>query len=104
MRHEASYGTVSYNRDPSAARPGTDMPLFYFDYDDGEGNGQVRDDIGTDLASLQTARLEAARTITELAADTIPGHSERQLTMVVRDQSGASKLQLSLAFQMRVIG
>lgn len=80
------------------------MPIFYFDYDDGQGKGQIRDAVGTQLLDLDAARLEAARTITELAADTIPGHAQRRLDMVVRDQSGVSRLQLSLDFQMQDLG
>lgn len=74
------------------------MPLFYFDYDDGEGSGQMRDNVGTELNSLAAARIEAAKTIVELAADTIPGHTNRQLIMVVRDEFGAGLLRLCLAF------
>ena len=77
------------------------MPVFYFDYDDGEGNGEFHDAVGTQLHDLAAARIEAARTFAELAADTIPGHNHCQLHMTVRDESGASKLRLTLAFQMQ---
>ena len=57
-RRQRSYGTISYISGPSAARPGSTMPVFYFDYDDGEGNGEFHDAVGTQLHDLAAARIE----------------------------------------------
>tara|TARA_R110002020_G_scaffold10961_18_gene41649 strand:+ start:3348 stop:3590 length:243 start_codon:yes stop_codon:yes gene_type:complete len=80
------------------------MPLFYFDYDNGEGSGLARDAVGSDLVDIGAAVLEASHTMAELAADALPGCHERLLAIVVRDDLGAAKARLSLAFRAELLG
>jgi len=78
------------------------LPLFYFDYDDGDGSGPVRDEIGTELADVDAAQLEASRTMAELAADVLPGHEDRLLAIVVRDARGALRIRVSIDFRVEI--
>ena len=78
------------------------MPLFYFDYDDGQGSGAARDSVGTDLSDLDAAVLEASQAIAELAADILPGNRERSLAIAVRDERGATRARVSLAFRTEI--
>lgn len=80
------------------------MPLFYFDFDDGQGRGPVRDAVGTELADMDAARLEASRTMAELAADALPGRHETLLAIVVRDALGVNRLRVSLNFRVENTG
>lgn len=73
------------------------MPRYYFDVHEGE---HITTDIeGMDLPTVEIAWEEAARSLAELARDTIPkqadkgpGHAERswdhQVKIDVRDDSG----------------
>ena len=83
---------------------GSAMPVFYFDYDNGDGFGAARDDVGTELADIEAALLEASQSMAELAADALPGSLERQLAILVRDERGATKARLSLAFRAEIAG
>ncbi|MCS6761046.1 MAG: hypothetical protein MO846_02905 [Candidatus Devosia symbiotica] len=47
------------------------MPLLYFDLNDDDGSGPVRNVIGTEVSDMDAARPEVSRTIAELAADTL---------------------------------
>jgi hypothetical protein len=80
------------------------MPVFYFDYDNGEGLGAARDEIGADLVDVAAAVVEATQTLTELAADTLLGTAERLLAIMVRDEQGATKARVSLAFRAEMTG
>ena len=80
------------------------MPVFYFDYDNGDGLGPARDDTGTDLADIAAAVVEATQTLTELAADTLLGTTERLLAISVRDEQGATRACVSLAFRAELTG
>lgn len=77
------------------------MPLFYFDYDDGDG--AVRDQVGTELPNIGDALLEASHTMAELAADVLPGSRSRIMGIVVRDELGATRLRVSLKYRVESI-
>lgn len=62
------------------------MPLYYFDTRDDDMF--VQDDIGTDYPDLKAVKVEAARSLTELARDVIPGSLKRELAVEVRDAWG----------------
>ena len=78
------------------------MPFFYFAYDDGEGSGSARDDVGTNLLDISAAIVEASQTMAELAVDTLPGRSERLLAIIVRDEFGATRARVSLTFRAEI--
>ena len=77
------------------------MPLFYFDYDDGDG--AVRDQVGTELPDIEDALLEASHTMAELASDALPGSRSRIMGIVVRDELGATRLRLSLKYRVESV-
>ncbi len=73
------------------------MTRYYFDIRDNEGF--VRDEIGLELASLDTAKKEAAIALAELAKETLPGSATRTLTIEARDERGPV-LRASLRFDV----
>ena len=79
------------------------MPLFYFDYDNGDGEGPVHDQVGTELSDIEDAFLEASLTMAELAADALPGSRFCIMGIVVRDELGASRLRVSLKYRVESI-
>lgn len=84
---------------PSGAH---DLPLYYFDTDDGET--LFRDDVGIELADDQEARDQGSTTIGEMAKEYLPGGPpQKNLTMWVRNESGQAVLQLTLSFAIRAL-
>jgi len=80
------------------------MPVFYFDYDDGNGASATRDNVGTELADIDAAVVEASHTIAELAIDALPGSNQRLLAILVRDELGATRARISLNFRAEMTG
>lgn len=76
------------------------MPLFYFDYDDGEDAGIVTDTVGSELSDVQAAVDEASRTIFALAVDAIRGSRMNRLSIIVRDVSGDIILKVWLDYRV----
>jgi hypothetical protein len=74
------------------------MTMYFFDLRE---NGTLfRDDEGTELPDIGTARIEATRTMTDFARDRIPGDSPRHnIRMTVRDAGDRVVMTLELAFQ-----
>jgi hypothetical protein len=62
------------------------MTLYFFDTRDGDDFSD--DDVGIDYPDLETVKLEAARTLADLARDVIPGNVSRELAVEVRDAQG----------------
>jgi hypothetical protein len=62
------------------------MALYFFDTRDGDEF--IDDDVGIDYPDLETVKLEAARTLGDLARDVIPGNVNRELAVEVRDAQG----------------
>ena len=78
------------------------MPRFYFDVDDGDK--LYRDEIGSELASVQAARDEASRAVAELARDYLPSADpQKNITMWVRNEDGSALLSLSLSFAVQAL-
>ncbi|SMQ63337.1 hypothetical protein SAMN06295905_0798 [Devosia lucknowensis] len=76
------------------------MPLFYFDVRDGER--LAPDNTGTDLPNASVAREEAARTLSEIAAEEIPRDGpDREFCIIVRDAVGTELFELCLTFHAR---
>jgi hypothetical protein len=62
------------------------MTLYFFDTRDGDE--LVDGDVGIDYPDLETLKLEAARTLADLARDVIPGNVNREFVVEVRDAQG----------------
>jgi hypothetical protein len=62
------------------------MPMYFFDTRDEDRF--IEDDDGVDLPDLAAVKIEAARSLTELARDVIPGTLRRELAVEVRDDLG----------------
>ena len=77
------------------------MPLYFFDTRD---NGDVvRDDIGVECAGIADAKVQAARSLAELALEVLPGSERRCLGVDVRDQGNAPTLVTELTFEARLL-
>ena len=78
------------------------MNWYYFDSrDDGE---VVVDDIGLEVADLETVKNLAAKGLAELALEVLPGSTERCLGIDVRDERSLPVLTTELIFKARVLG
>jgi hypothetical protein len=76
------------------------MNWYYFDTrDDGE---VVTDDVGLEVADLETVKEIAAKGLAEIAVDVLPGSSERCLGVDVRDVDSRPVLTTELTFKARV--
>jgi hypothetical protein len=62
------------------------MPLYFFDHRDNDEF--IEDDVGLEYPSLEAVKVEAARSLAELARDVIPGSLKRKLAVEVRDEDG----------------
>ena len=74
------------------------MPRYYFDYEDGPG--EVHDDEGVELATLEEARSEAMRAIGGLAKDKIPDGDRRDFRLAIREESGPVLMVVSLSLSV----
>ncbi len=72
------------------------MQRYFFDTRDGEAF--FADDEGQELPDLESVRIEATRSLTELACDVLPGSIKRILTVEVRDGKWPL-LKLRLTFE-----
>ena len=62
------------------------MPLYFFDIRD---NGDfIEDDKGVEFPDLEAVKIEAARSLAEIARDVLPGSVKRNLAVEVRDEHG----------------
>ena len=76
------------------------MPLFYFDVHDGDE--LAVDNIGTDLPDIDVARIEATKTLSDIAAEEIPRDGpRREFCIIVRDERKNVLLELRLTFNAR---
>jgi hypothetical protein len=76
------------------------MPRYYFDlYDDIE----VRDDIGTDAPDLGAAQVEAARILTDVARDLLPGDGlHKDIHVHIRNRWGEELARASLNYSVEL--
>lgn len=70
------------------------MPRYFFDTHDGELF--VADQQGIELASLEAAKLEAQKTLTEMVRDALPDGDQRTFAAVVKDEAGRVLLRMGL--------
>lgn len=62
------------------------MPRYYFDIHD---SGSQRDDEGTECADLDAVRMQAVRTLPDIAREEIPKDGDRRtFTVLVTDEEG----------------
>ena len=76
------------------------MPRYYFDIR--EGDDLAPDEEGMELSSLRAVQEEAARTLVEMARDSVLGQNDgagRQMAIEVRDDDGPL-LQLKFTFEI----
>lgn len=70
------------------------MPLYFFDFADGELNNC--DQLGTKLPDLETAAREAVSALANISKDVRRQYKDRVLGLKVRDQSGGTVLDVTL--------
>jgi hypothetical protein len=74
------------------------MPRYYFDWV--ENGDCIRDEIGMDLPGLPAAKMEAARSLGEVAKEALPGSERHHLAIVVRDERERYVLKTSIFFKV----
>ena len=77
------------------------MPLFFFDYRDGETF--VRDEVGLEFASADAARAEATEGLAGLARDALPGSESRELAIEVSDSDRKPLFRVTLWFEVQPV-
>jgi hypothetical protein len=70
------------------------MPLYFFDFTDGELNGC--DQFGTKLPDVETAAREAVSALANISKDVQKQYKDRVLALKIRDQSGETVLSVTL--------
>ena len=77
------------------------MTLYFFDTRD---NGDVLvDDVGLELPNLDAVKVQAARSLAQIALDVLPGSIKRTLGVDVRDAEGQPVMITELIFQARIL-
>ena len=72
------------------------MPRYFFDIHDGGSN---RDDIGTECADDEAARLFAIRTLPDIASDEIPKDGDRRhFVALITNESGQPIFSATLSY------
>jgi len=75
------------------------MPLYFFDFDDGDGAPSAPDTMGTDLPSLASVPEEAVAVLANIAKDRLPDGSHRVFSASVRNEEGRVVFTASLTLQ-----
>jgi hypothetical protein len=76
------------------------MPRYYFDTRDDQTF--MEDEMGLEFPDLESVKVEAARSLAELARDVIPGAFQRELAVQVRDELGPV-LKVLMTFQAIIL-
>lgn len=76
------------------------VPLYFFDTRDGDAF--IEDDVGLELPDLERVKIVAAKSLTDLARDVLPGSIRRTLVVEVRDKHEPVMLA-SLTFEAVVL-
>ena len=77
------------------------MAWYYFDSRDDDK--VITDDVGLEVADLETVKVLAAKGLAELAVDVLPGSLERCLGIDVRDANSDPVLTTELIFKARLL-
>lgn len=75
------------------------MPRYYFDTHDGE---MIRDDVGVDCDSFQSALDEATSVLADFAQDAVPGAKLREMAVRVRDDRDRPVMQATLRLEIKI--
>ena len=78
------------------------MPCYFFDIYDPK---LTHDDVGVDCADLEAVRLQAKRTLPDMARDLLPLDGDHQfISVVVRDEQNQTVYTATLAFNGLTVG
>jgi hypothetical protein len=78
------------------------MACYYFDIYDPD---LVHDDVGVECADLEAVRLQAKRTLPEIARDLLPKDGDHHfISVVVRDEWNQTVYTATLAFSGLIVG
>lgn len=73
------------------------MPHYFFDIHD--GRKPQHDELGVECSDLEAVRLQAMRTLPEIAKDEVPTDGDRQtFTVMVTDEDGRPVYTAALNF------
>lgn len=75
------------------------VPRYYFDYVDGDQ--EIHDDEGLDMASLDEARTQAVRAIGELAKGKMPDGNHRDFRLKIHEKNGPVLMVVSLSLRVQ---
>ena len=79
------------------------MPHYYFDVTDDKGS--YTDDTGIEYATLERAKVEAARALAEIARDRVPGPHRLVFFVCVRDERKDPLFEVRLTIEvLRPVG
>lgn len=76
------------------------MPRFFFDFMDADN--PYRDDQGTDLPDVETAKAEASRVLAEILRDKVRDGSCREIAVKVRSEAGEQLLKATFKLQIGI--
>jgi homoserine acetyltransferase len=76
------------------------VPLYFFHTIDNDT--YIEDDQGVELFDLEAVKVQAARSLAELARDVLPGSIRRDLAVEVRDER-QSVLKATLVFEAIIL-
>jgi hypothetical protein len=74
------------------------MPRYFFDTYDGERF--LPDEIGVEFENLEAARLEAQRSLPEMAREVLPDGNHRTFVVSMRNEAGAVVVRMSLSLMV----
>ena len=91
---------LPHSQDDTFASP-DQRRRYYFDVHDGQN--ATTDDEGLDLESDHAAQQEAVRALPEVAKDALPDGTEREFSIVVRDEARGPILKARLSLIVETI-
>ena len=77
------------------------MSLYFIDFQDGEKH--VRDSVGSAVASIAEACVEAAEMLPQIAKNRRPSNGSWDLTATVRDEVGTVLYRATLSFHDELV-
>jgi hypothetical protein len=77
------------------------MAWYFFDTRDDDE--VITDDVGLECPNLEAVKVEAAKSLAELACDVLPGSLRRCLGVDVRDDDHRPVLVAELTFEARML-
>ena len=77
------------------------MTRYYFDTRDDDQI--IPDNVGLEFPNLEAVKVEATKSLAELARDVLPGSSRRRLGVDVRDEDHRPVMFVELTFEARVL-